>query len=155
MYTREEEKKLRRNFWIKFAQRSELVPEIMHRKKKWILYDTSVSGVDLKFHLGRDCVMVMMELNHKNEDRRLAAFELLSSYKVIVEEGFDEGLIWELCYERESGEQVSRIYVENREFDFHRQYQWEDIFNFYVDHMLKLERNFFEIQDILKENLNR
>ncbi|MFV0553702.1 MAG: DUF4268 domain-containing protein [Mangrovibacterium sp.] len=150
MYTREEVKKLRRQFWIAFAQRSERVPEIAHRKKKWILYDTSVSGVDLKFHLGRNSIMVMIELNQKNEDKRLEMFELISSYKVIIEEGFEEGLTWELCYERESGEQVSRIYIENTDYDFHRQIQWGEIFDFYIENMLKLERNFFEIREVLK-----
>ncbi|MFV0522209.1 MAG: DUF4268 domain-containing protein [Mangrovibacterium sp.] len=155
MYTREQAKKLRKQFWITFSKRCELIPELKHRKKKWILYDTSISGLDLKFHLGRNNVMVMIELNHRNEDKRLEAFELLSSYKVILEEGFDDGLIWELCYERESGEQVSRVYVENLGYDFHSQNQWADIFNFFIDNMLKLEHNFFEIQDILKENLNK
>ncbi len=155
MYTREQEKTLRKKFWIDFAKQSELVPELMHRKKKWILYDTSVSGVDLKFQMERTHAMVMIELNHKSEDRRLEAFELLSSYKIILEEGFNDGFVWELCYRRESGEEVSRIYVENKSYDMHKQHQWADIYAFFIENMLKLERNFFEIQDILKEHLNK
>ncbi|MFV0289917.1 MAG: DUF4268 domain-containing protein [Mangrovibacterium sp.] len=155
MYTREEAKKLRKQFWIDFAHRCESIPELMHRKKKWILYDTSVSGVELKFQIGRHDAMVILELNNRNEDKRLEAFELLQSYKIIVEEGFEEGLIWELCYEREKGEQVSRAYVATYDYDIHRRDQWHAIFDFFIENMLKLEANFFEIQDILKENLNK
>lgn len=97
--------------------------------------------------------MVLIELNQKDENKRLKLFALLESYRVILEEGFDKGLVWDLCYERESGEQVSRIYVENQDYDYHRQQHWGEIFDFFINNMLKLEFNFLEIQDILKENL--
>lgn len=153
MYTREEARQLRKSFWITFAKRCEIVPELQHRKKKWILYDTKISGLDLKFDIDRFEASVMIEVNAKSEDRRLQIFELLEKYKVILEEGFGNGLEWELCYTRESGEEVCRIYVMNDGVDIHRQSQWPDIYNFFIDNMLILERNFLEIRELLQEEL--
>ncbi len=153
MYTREEAKLLRKKFWTLFGKRCKIVPELAYRKKKWILYDTKIAGLDLKFDVDRNAATVMIEVNHKNEDKRLNIFEKLGKYKVILEEGFEEGLQWELCVSRKSGEEVSRIFVSQEGFDIHRQNQWPDIYNFFIDNMLKLEANFMEIRDLLKEEL--
>lgn len=153
MYNREEAKQLRKNFWITFGRRCEVHPVLMHRKKKWMLYDTRIAGIDLKFEIDRFEAWVMIEVNAKAEDRRLLIFETLAKYKVLLEDGFENGLEWELCYTRESGEEVCRIYVMQNGFDIHRQNQWPDIYNFFIDNMLVLERNFLEIRDLLEEEL--
>jgi len=153
MYSREEAKKLRKDFWILFGKRCEIVPELQYRKKKWMLYDTKISGVDLKFDIDRFEAWVMIEVNAKDEDRRLEIFETLQKYRIILEEGFENGLEWELCYTRELGEEVCRIYVMQDGFDIHRQNQWPDIYNFFIENMLKLEQNFLEIRDLLQEEL--
>ncbi|MDO8928513.1 MAG: hypothetical protein Q7W54_05955, partial [Bacteroidota bacterium] len=44
MYSKDETKLLRKEFWIVFARRCEIVPELSHKKKKWVLYDTGLSG---------------------------------------------------------------------------------------------------------------
>ncbi len=153
MYTREEAKQLRKKFWTLFGQRCEIVPELAYRKKKWILYDTKISGLDLKFDVDRNKALVMIEVNHKNEDRRLEIFELLQSYKVILEDGFENGLQWDFFVEREKGEEVCRVFVAKDGLDIHRQNQWPEIYNFFIDNMLILERNFMEIRDVMKEQL--
>ncbi|WP_372775891.1 DUF4268 domain-containing protein [Mangrovibacterium sp.] len=154
MYTREEAKQLRKNFWMMFGKRCEIIPQLLHRKKKWILYDTKIGGLDLKFDIDRFEAWVMIEVNAKSEDRRLQIFELLEKYKVILEEGFENGLQWEICYTREHGEEVCRIFVLQEGFDLHRQNQWADIYNFFIDNMLVLERNFLDIRDVLQEELS-
>lgn len=151
MYSREEAKILRKNFWTMFGKRCEVVPELAHRKKKWILYDTKINGIDLKFDADRNEAIVMIEVNHRNENKRLEIFEELEKFKVILEDGFENGLTWELCFDRESGEEVSRIFTAKQGFDIHRQNQWPDIYNFFIENMLVLERNFLEIQELLKE----
>ena len=153
MYTREEAKQLRKKFWTLFGQRCEIVPDLAERKKKWILYDTKISGLDLKFDIDRNEAMVMIEINNRDEDRRLAMFELLEKYKPLLEVGFDEGLHWKLCYTRDSGEQVCRIFTAQQELDIHRQNQWPDIYNFFIEKMLILERNFMDIRDVIQEEL--
>lgn len=153
MYSKDETKILRKEFWIRFAQRCEIHPELRYRKKKWILYDTGLSGIDLKFDVTRTEASVMIEINSRKENRRLEIFETMQKYRILLEEGFEEPLIWDFCYERESGEEVCRIYKVLPDVDFHRQSQWPDIFNFMIDNMLILERNFLEIKDGLEAEL--
>jgi hypothetical protein len=153
MYSKDEAKLLRKEFWIVFARRCEIVPELFHKKKKWILYDTGLSGIDLKFDVSRTEALVMIEINSSKEERRLEIFETLQNYHLILEDGFDEPLIWDFCYQRESGQEVCRIYKALPNVDFHRQNQWPDIFNFFIQNMLVLENNFLEIKDGLEAEL--
>lgn len=144
---------MRKEFWIVFAQRCEIHQELRYRKKKWVLYDTGLSGIDLKFDVSRTEALVMIEINCRKEERRLEIFETMQKYRLLLEEGFQEPLVWDFYYTRESGQEVCRIYRELANVDFHRQNQWPDIFNFFIDNMLILENNLIEIKDALEAEL--
>jgi hypothetical protein len=153
MYSKDEAKLLRKEFWIVFARRCEIVPELRHKKKKWLLYDTGLAGIDLKFDVTRTEALVMIEVNSRQESRRLEIFETLQKYQKFLEDGFAEPLEWDICFVRESGQEVCRIFTTLPNVDFHRQNQWPDIFNFMIDNMLLLENNLMEIKDILEAEL--
>jgi len=153
MYSKDEAKLLRKEFWIVFARRCEIVPELSQKKKKWVLYDTGLSGIDLKFDVSRTEALVMIEVNSRQESRRLEIFETLQKYQKFLEEGFTEPLIWDFCFVRDSGQEVCRIYKSLPNVDFHRQNQWPDIFNFMIDNMLILENNLMELKDVLEAEL--
>jgi hypothetical protein len=153
MYSKDEAKLLRKEFWIVFARRCEIVPELRHKKKKWLLYDTGLAGIDLKFDVTRTEALVMIEINSRQESRRLEIFETLQKYRRFLEEGFAEPLEWDICFVRESGQEVCRIFTTLPNVDFHRQNQWPGIFNFMIDNMLLLENNLMEIKDVLDAEL--
>ncbi len=154
MYSKEEIKKLRLDFWELFGKRCEVHPILKNRRRKWLLHRTKIKGVALRFEVGRKDAKVILELGHRNEELRLKAFEILERYKAIIEAGFEEGLIWEFFHQREdSNQEVCRIFSVLEGVDFHRQNQWPDIYNFFIDNMLLLEENFLSVRDILKEEL--
>ncbi|HZH72517.1 MAG TPA: DUF4268 domain-containing protein [Mariniphaga sp.] len=154
MYTQEELKQLRLNFWEQFGRRCKVHPELRLRKKNFILHRTKIPGVALRFEVDRNAARVILELGQKNEDKRLMAFEILQRYKILIEQGFPEGLIWEFYHQREDSlKEVCRIYTQLENVDIHRQNQWPDIYNFFIDNMLQLEENFLMVRDVFKEEL--
>ena len=153
MYSQEEAKHLRKEFWEIFGKRCSIVPELKGKKKKWMLYDTKIPGLDLKFEAGRDSAKVMIELNHRSEEKRLEVFEMLLRYKPQLEEGFGGGLRWEFLYIRENGAEVCRIFAEQTGLDIHNKNQWPDIYNFFISNMLQLENNFKNIREFLEAEL--
>lgn len=154
MYSKEETKKLRVDFWGMFGKRCKVHPELMYRKKKWLLHHTKIKDVALRFDISRKDAKVILELSNRSEKHRFKAYEFLERYKIVIEEGFENGLTWEFYHEREdSGKEICRIYTQLINVDLHRQNQWPDIYNFYIDNMLKLESNFLEIRDLLQEEL--
>ena len=156
MYSIEEKKKLTEDFWKLFKRRCSVHPELKFKKKKWILHRTKIKGVALRFDIGRKNARVILELHNRSEKVRLKAFEILERYKTIVEEGFENGLIWEFYFERfDSGQEVCRIYTTHEDVDIHRQNQWLDIYNFFIENMIQLEENFLLVRDVLEAELSK
>jgi hypothetical protein len=147
MYSKEEIKELRLKFWNGFKKT---------HPKKWLFNKTQVNGLVFRFDVDRENAWVILELQHKNEDRRLKIFEILERYKRVLEEGFSEGLVWEFFHEREdNGQEVCRIYTRLGEVDWHRQQQWPEIYDFFFRNMFQLEENFLMIKEVLKEELKK
>ena len=89
----------------------------------------------------------MLEISHRNENKQLQIFEIFEKYKVQLEKGFKDGLNWQFLITLEdSNKDVCRIYSMLDNVDFHRQNQWPEIFNFFIENMLLLEKNFFKIK---------
>jgi hypothetical protein len=109
MYTKDELRELKIAFWESFAAYCEVQPYLQGRKKIWILYDTKIKGVELKFDATRNGAYVILEINHRQEDLRLEMFEKLSWYKETLEKDFNDGLIWDICFVRETGKEVAEF----------------------------------------------
>ena len=151
MYSREELKSLKKEFWEGFGSYCEVQPYLSGRKKIWMLYDTKVRGVELKFDVDRKSASVILEINLRQENARLDMYEKLTWYKDQLEKGLEEKPIWDVCYTRESGEEVARIYIREEGHDFHRRSDWGEIFRFMATRMYLLEKNFRKIADYLRE----
>ncbi len=154
MFTKEERKALTQNFWSQFDEYCDTIPELAWRRKKWILHDTKISHIDLKFDIDQDFAIVALEINHRSEDRRLHVYELVERYRILLEEGFSGGLIWDYCYRNSNKQEVCRVYIQKQGVDLYKISDWAEIYTFLAENMLRLQDNFLEIQEVLKEEVN-
>lgn len=99
----------------------------------------------------REGAFVILEVNHRSEEARLEMFERLTWYKDTLEMDFPEGLTWDICFVRDTGKQVARIYTAKSGIDFHRRQDWGEFFSFMASQMYLLERNFMSIAEYLRE----
>lgn len=152
MYTKEQKKALVKDFWVHFDNYCNLQPELAWRKKKWVLHRTGIPNVDLKFDPGRKQTQVIIELNHRDEDKRMVVFEQLMQYREVLESGLEHKLHWELVYTRDTGQEVSRIYSVLEGVDIHRRSDWHEMFRFMAANMMQLQENLLDIAPFLNEN---
>ena len=110
-----------------------------------------MKGVELKFDATREGAFVILEVTHRSEEARLEMFERLTWYKDTLEMDFPEGLTWDICFARDTGKQVARIYTAKSGIDFHRRQDWGEFFSFMASQMYLLERNFMSIAEYLRE----
>lgn len=153
MLTKEERKTLNQLFWTQFDQFCDNIPELAERKKKWILHDTKIGHLDLKFDLSGNSAVVALEINHKSENRRLQVYEVLEKYRNLLGQGFKEGLSWDYCFVNENKQEICRIYTEKKGLNSYNTSDWISIHQFLSENMLQLQDNFIEIQEALKEEL--
>lgn len=150
MYSKEEIKQLHKDFWTGFGRFCEHLPRFKYRHKPWILYNTKVKGVEMKFDALKDGAYVILEFNNKNIRKRQAMYELMKQYKVVVDENFDNA-IWEEKFIKACGTEVSRIYRKQPDLNIHKQEQWKDFYVYLSKNMSALEKVFEELKEQLLE----
>ncbi len=150
MYKKEELKELKKEFWGGFGIFCSNHPVLGKRKSKFMLYNTKMRGVQLKFDANREGAYVILELNHADEAERLDKYEKFERYKVLMEKDFPEGLIWDFAFRLETGNEVCRIYSCKTGIDIHRRIQWMEFYRFMAEEMLKLEKAFRLVKDVIE-----
>jgi len=142
MYSKEETQKLKREFWVTFAEKY---------PRKWMLYDTKIKDFSFKFYVDNKKAQVLIDIEHRNNEKRIAYFEKLEALKNILEEEFITDLVFEKDYVLENGKTISRIWVEKTAVGFSNRNHWDSIFDFYNEKMDALERFYLEYDEFIKD----
>jgi hypothetical protein len=142
MYSREESQKLKREFWVAFAEKY---------PRKWVLYDTKIKDFSFKFYVDNKKAQVLIDIEHRSDEKRIAYFEKIEALKNILEEEFIKDLVFEKNYTLESGKTISRIWVEKQGVGFSNRNNWDAIFNFFFENMHALEMFYLEYDEFIKD----
>mgnify|MGYP000320110843 FL=1 len=142
MYSKEETQRLKREFWIAFAEKY---------PRKWLLYDTKIKDFSFKFYVDNKKAQVLIDIEPRNNIKRIAYFEKLKALKNILEEEFVQDLVFEKDFTLESGKVISRIWVEKLGVGVSNRTYWDAIFDFYNEKMSALELFYLEYDEFIKD----
>lgn len=141
MFSKEESKRLREEFWIAFGK---------SYPHKWILYNTKIKGLSLKFHFELKRAIVSLDLEHSSLETRIALWEKLIALKSILIEEYIPNLEFDDSYILDSQKEISRCYIELLDVSIHNKNTWRQTMEFLYGNMLKLEEFFENYQEVLK-----
>ena len=141
MYSKEENQRLKREFWIAFSEKY---------PRKWVLYDTKIKDFSFKFYVENTKAQVQIDIEHRNEIKRVQYFEKLESLKNILEEEFVPNLVFEKNYVLENGKTISRIWVEKLQVSVSNRKYWDEIFDFFFKNMNAFELFYLEYDEFIK-----
>ena len=142
MFSKEEAKQVRQDFWTFFGKRYQ---------RKWTLYNTKIKDVVLKFSMEDKRAIVSIDIEHYDELFRHYYFEKFESFKSIMNEEISADLIFDKEYKLESGKIISRIYVYKEPFKITRKTDWPEVYEFFHNHMDKMETFFWEYRDFIED----
>ncbi len=141
MFSREESKKIRQEFWTAFGKQS---------PKKWMLYNTKIKEVNLKFHFDTKKATVGIVIDTEDEILKPYYFEKFESLKLLMKEEISNDLIFDLNHETESGKIVASIFILKEQVSIHNKKTWPEVFEFFNENMLKFELFFLEYKDFIE-----
>ena len=142
MYSKEESQRIKREFWVAFAEKY---------PRKWVLYDTKIKDFSFKFFVDNKKAQVLIDIEHRSDEKRKAYFEKIEALKNILEEEFVQDLVYEKNYTLESGKTISRIWVEKTGLGFSNRNNWDAIFDFFFEKMNALEMFYLEYDEFIKD----
>lgn len=140
MFSKEDSKRLRQDFWISFGK---------SYPNKWVLYDTKIKDLSLKFHFDLKMAMVSLDIETSDLDQRIKLWEKIVSLKSILIDEYLPKAEFQDFYPLENKKEISRIYVSIANVSIHNKNTWQETMQFLNQHMIHLENFFTEYQDII------
>ncbi|HLV13682.1 MAG TPA: DUF4268 domain-containing protein [Xanthomarina sp.] len=141
MFSKEESRLLKQEFWTSFGKSF---------PRKWTLYDTKIKGFSFKFHFDTKKALVALDLEDELEERINHWGKLMALKSILLDEFLPEA-IFEEEYYLENGKEISRIYVPlDASVSIHNKKSWRVVMEFFNEKMGKFEDFFEAYQDIIK-----
>lgn len=143
MFSKEEALKLKKDFWIGFA---DAYP------RKWLLHNTKIKDVTFKFFVDNKTAQVALEIEPKDEEKRKIYFEKVESLKIILQEEFLPDAIFERNFFLPNGKCISRIWIDiDKKVSVNNTNSWNTIYDFFADKMTQFELFFYEYEDYIRD----
>ncbi|RCW92375.1 DUF4268 domain-containing protein [Winogradskyella arenosi] len=141
MFSKEESRLLRQEFWISFGKSF---------PRKWVLYDTKIKGFSFKFHFDTKSALIALDIEDDLENR-INYWEKLTALKGILKNDYLPGAIFEEAYILENGKEISRIYLPlEQKVSIHNKNTWQEVMLFFNENMDLFESFFHEYSEIIK-----
>ena len=142
MYSKQESQQLKQEFWITFSEKY---------PRKWVLYDTKIKDFSFKFFVDNKKAQVSIDIEHRNEEKRVAYFEKIEALKNILEEEFIPDLVYQKNFTLDNGKTISRIWVEKTGISVSKRNDWDTIFYFFNEKMNAFELFYLEYDEFIKD----
>jgi hypothetical protein len=142
MYSKEEAKEVRQQFWTMFGKRYD---------RKWMLYNTKMKDLHLKFSFEDKRAIVSVDLVHDEDFYRHYYFEKIERFKSIMMDEVSSELIFDQDYNLPEGKVISRIYVFLEGVKIQKKTDWPHIYEFFHIYMDRMEGFFVEYKEFIEE----
>ena len=141
MFSKEESRQIREEFWTSFGKSF---------PRKWILYNTKIKGLSFKFYFDTKKAFVSLDIEDDLENR-IKYWEKLIALKSILLEDYLPEVIFEEEHYLDNGKEISRIYLPlNAKVSIHNKNTWQETMEFFNETMNLFEVFFEEYKDVIK-----
>ena len=142
MYSKEDAKRIKTEFWIQFAA---------EYPRKWLLHNTKIKDVSFKFYADNKKAEILLDIEPRDEEKRTIYYEKVESLKAILLEEHLPDAIFERNYYLENGKLISRIWVTLDGVSINNPKTWPQIFDFFNEKMTAFEIFFYEYEDYIRD----
>ncbi len=117
---------------------------------KWIMEQTGIRALNLKFHFDEKHAWAGIEIDTRNLDKRIELFDKLEKLNAILTKAVPFELKWELEATINMTKTVSRVYTSKNEVNIYNKNCWKETNHFFYETMYPIEEIFIEYTDFLK-----
>ena len=141
MFSKEESRLLKQEFWTSFGKSF---------PRKWTLYNTKLKGLSFKFHFDNKSALIALDLEDDLE-HRIKYWEKLLALKSILVDDFLPEAIFEEEYFLDNEKEISRIYIPlEKKVSIHNKNTWRDVMEFFNEKMSLFEAFFEEYKEVIE-----
>jgi len=147
MYTKEQQSKLRQQFWTAFGQYMKPVPGINGEPVNWLNYKTGIRHVFFRMDATKTGAIVAIELRHSNEGERMEYYHQFESLKKLLEQTSGYEWNWNAATADDNGQEVSRISQSINSVNVLNEKDWPSIIAFLKPRTIALDAFWDMVKD--------
>lgn len=141
MFSKEEARQLKKEFWTAFGKSF---------PRKWILYRTKLKGFSFKFYIDKKKAEISLDIEMNDEIFRNAYYEKIWSLENILEEYIGDFQKDEF-YTLPNGKVISRVWITKEKVSIFNKETWRETFEFFYEKMNAFEMFYLEYEDFIKD----
>lgn len=141
MFSKEESKKIRQEFWTSFGKSF---------PQKWTLYNTKIKDVSFRFYFDHKKARVSINIEDPDIEQRQYYYNKFISLQAILIESIPDLEFSEVFY-LENGKEISSIYIEKQGVSIHNKSTWQEVMYFLEAEMQKFEAVWEEFKDFIRD----
>ena len=148
MYSKEEEKQLKIEFWGQLNELLELERGLHANKVVWMNFNTKIKQLFFRMEADEAGARLCIDLQFLDKGIRELYYEQFTEFKNILDEKFEGKTIWQPAYEHWNGKTISRISIDKEGVNMYNRNDWPVIHEFLRDNFVKLENFWAEFGDV-------
>lgn len=148
MYTKEEKKEIKIEFWTAFGIYMRKYNG-KYGKVNWTNYKTKIKDLYFRLEFNETQASFSIELQHPDSIRELF-YEQFVELKVLLDEALQTKLIWEEIFINDYDKAISKIHLEFPDVNLYNKNDWTKVFVFFEQKMVNLHKFWMEYKEIFK-----
>lgn len=148
VYKREEAAELRKLFWTAYGRYMTQHISARGPKISWLNYKTGIRQVFFRLHADNKLARVSIDIQHKDYGLREVFYEQFWELETLFHSQTGYVWQWEPIFYLDSGQPISRIFVEKEGINVYRQDSWAEAFQFFESIMVPLDELWTDFMEI-------
>ena len=150
MYTKEEKKNFKTEFWNCYGVYMKKHNE-KYGRVRWVNYRTNSKNLYFRLNITEEKAFFAIELQHKDDGIRELFYAQFLELKTVLNDHIGEELKWEEVTFNQFNQPVSSIGSELPNVSIYNKEDWQKTFQFFEKRMVGLHEFWTEFQDIFKQ----
>ncbi len=150
MYSKEEKKQNRFDFWNKLENQLDKKRNPHGSKVNWMSYNTGFNDIYFRMEATEDAVRLCVDIQMSDEGIRELFYQQFEEFATILEGYFKGKLIWQKDFEHSNGRTISRLSMEKYDVNILRKSDWDKMHLFLKINFVKLDEFWCEYGEVFK-----
>jgi len=148
MFSKEELKEIKTNFWEGFKTHMKKKRGVGNRKINWVNYPSEIKLIFIRLEADHKSAKLCFDIQGKDEEIRKLIYEQMTELKFVLESEMNHPTNWnEEFYIK--GQMISRISWDLDNVNFYKESDTLKIYKFLEERLLEFDRFYSEYKDVL------
>lgn len=139
MYSREEAKRLKEQFWTSFGQYMIGVPSADMEKVNWVNYKTGIKHLFFRMDGTNKTAVIMIEITHPDPSIRELMFAQFVELKNVLHTALGEEWEWDPVYYDAYGKETARISLSLDKVSVFKNTDWPTLISFFKPRIIAID----------------